>query len=46
MPELPEDERGIPRDTEQPPMAGLFDLPGKVDRLEEKLITKELAGVG
>lgn len=46
MPELAEDERGFPRDAEKPPMSNLFDLPDKVDRLEDKLIQKELAGVG
>jgi hypothetical protein len=45
LPELPEEERGGPRDVEEPAIAGIFDLPKKVADLEEKAIQKELAGV-
>ena len=37
LPDLPEEERGAPRDVEAPPMGGLFDLPGKVDQLTDKV---------
>ena len=48
LPELPEEERGAPRDVEQPPMGGLFDLPKKVDDLGETLgkLEKEMATAG
>lgn len=35
-PELPEDERGAPRDVEKPAIPGIFDLPQRVKALEEK----------
>lgn len=34
MPELPEDEKGEPRDIEEPAMPGLFDIKKKLDRIE------------
>jgi len=45
LPELPEEERGAPRDVEQPPMPGLFDTPEaglketskRINRLERHL---------
>ena len=37
MPELPDEERGAPRDVEQPPLGGLFDLPGKVQGIDDRL---------
>lgn len=37
LPDLPEDERGAPRDVEQPPIGGLFDLPRKVDDLAKSV---------
>lgn len=45
LPELPEEERGAPRDVEAPPMGGIFDLPDKFDRLDKSVgnIEKELA---
>jgi len=48
LPELPEEERGAPRDVEAPPMGGLFDLPRKMDDLGDKVgsIEKELALAG
>jgi hypothetical protein len=48
LPELPEEERGGPRDVEQPPLGGLFDLPEKFDRLDKSVgnIEKELAAAG
>ena len=48
LPELPEEERGQPRDVEQPPMGGLFDLPGKVNKIGDQVSTieKELALAG
>ncbi len=48
LPELPEEERGAPRDVEQPPMGGLFDLPKKVDDLGDTLkkLEKEMATAG
>lgn len=41
LPDLPDEERGVPRDVEAPPFGGLFDLPGKVDDLGDKV--KDLA---
>ncbi|MBA7704735.1 hypothetical protein ES703_113553 [subsurface metagenome] len=48
LPELPEEERGAPRDVEAPPMGGLFDLPRKLDDLGDHVgnIEKELALAG
>ena len=48
LPELPEEERGAPRDVEAPPMGGLFDLPRKVGDLDDHVgnIEKELALAG
>jgi len=46
LPDLPDEERGRPRDVEQPPVAGLFDLPNKVKDLEGRIIEKELALAG
>lgn len=48
LPDLPEEERGAPRDVEQPPMGGLFDLPDKFDRLDKTVgnIEKELSIAG
>lgn len=48
LPDLPEEERGAPRDVESPPLGGLFDLPNKFDDLNTKIgsIEKELALAG
>ena len=42
LPELPDEERGNPRTPEAPPMAGIFDLPKKIDDLEARQIEREL----
>jgi hypothetical protein len=36
LPELPDEERGFPRNAENPPMPSIFDLTEKVKKLEEK----------
>jgi phage gp29-like protein len=48
LPDLPEEERGGPRDVESPPMGGLFDLPERFDEMDRKFdnIEKELALAG
>ncbi len=46
LPELPEEERGQPRDVEAPPLGGLFDLPKRFGDLEDKILNRELAGIG
>lgn len=43
LPELPEEERGAPRDAETP--GGIFDFPKRIKELEDKALEKELAGV-
>jgi len=48
LPDLPEDERGMPRDVESPPLGGLFDLPDKFDKLDKTMnnIERELELAG
>ena len=48
LPELPEEERGAPREVEKPPMGGLFDLPKKVDDLGDTInkLEREMATTG